>query len=367
MNKPTIYIIGTIFLLYLSSEALAADCNALLRLGYRNISESTGYEDQRTAQLRDFCSEKYDQASSSNKTQIEASYGLFSAGGAVTAENIRTTQDKVCDFSSNNSEGHRFKNDKSQTIYQGALDAWESCLKLQQKTLKISIDPTADLRAVTVQMLWPGAVPIEFQGVDIVDAGTASCIASVSGRKTFEATGDTSFKLNQKNVTLTCNRKLEPTGKNKDVFAKATRLTFKTEEGSFNVDLPPIYLTEIETKEISSILSELSKVKDQNIQLQTDVANLKNLRSSVECNSITGTASGHYPSAIATVPVDALLNGFVLVSGGCNVDKISSHNPAFLQSSKVGNSWVCRVGDPPNIPIDCTITATATFCRSIIK
>lgn len=329
------------------TPAVAADCNELLRLGYRNILETAGSNDQRAAYSRELCSERYETASSERKARIQASYKVFSGGAEGSDVQIKTEQQRMCDFTHSASSSTSTISSVSSNIHQGALNAWQKCLELQQRSLHVEIDPTDDLRAVTVQMTWKRPNSVEFTGVDITDAGTAECTATVpnmkSGNGLIKVAANTRFAIAQDTVTFTCNRVFKRVGEAE--AAKATRITFKTSEGAFNVDLPAIFLTEIETKEVRSIYNQLAELKAQSERISESLAT--QIAAQGETISRMHLQCNVYPqrsSSAACKEADELL---MSCTSGMNRGSFNYYptgsSPTSCDSKQAGTDWTAAI------------------------
>lgn len=80
----------------------------------------------------------------------------------------------------------------------------------------------------------------------------------------------------------------------------------------------------------------------------------------------SGTAM--YPRAVAAVPLDKQNQGYVRVSGGCEVSRAgyeSPHAEVMVQNSPDGEAgWRCKGADPAGLPNAAWAKASVTFCRA---
>lgn len=85
-------------------------------------------------------------------------------------------------------------------------------------------------------------------------------------------------------------------------------------------------------------------------------------RPKLECRTAVETSPiQRSPQATATIPPEAG-PGWVVTGGGCQTF-FNGHWPPVSQSMPSGNGWRCQGNDPPNIPLNFSISAYAVYCR----
>lgn len=342
-------------------SADAGDCNELLRLGYRNIEENSSAAMSRQFARADFCSEDYEKASADKKMKIEAAYGPFSGGAATSESNIRTAQKKVCWSKDESAESASSSSNKAVTIHDQALDAWNKCNALAAKQLATDVSLMADLAGVTVQMTWRGANSVRFTGLNVVGVGTrAACTVQTPALPKAEAAGpNTRFDLKaEATATFSCSREFnaKPAPKSAD----QVRLTFTTEVGSLDVDLPAVRLVQVPVVELAALAARVEQVEKKHSTLTNALSSL-----GIECHTASATSAvTPYSVAVATIPA-ADAQGATVVSGGCTTGLgKNGHNAILLESKPVANGWHCKSGDQANLSTPVATTATVVYCRA---
>ncbi|MGE3542194.1 MAG: hypothetical protein AB7N91_32865 [Candidatus Tectimicrobiota bacterium] len=262
----------------LSASVYAEDCNELLRLGFRNIHTTTSTHDSIASAFRSFCSETYRYASTAAQRQIDAAFKFlqYEIGGSTGfgSNTVEVTQEKFCDLGYTNSQYRDFKSSTAIEIHDRALEAWERCIALNARGLQTDIRPTADLTAVTVDLYWTGVAPAEFRGIDQPDIGKAVCSLTTEASPTaVRVTGNTRVPLTPQTATISCSRqhKVDANGVRS---ADRLRLTFKTNNGSFDVDMPPLNLHQGNGIDLQAIYEKLAQVQN-NINSQIAEVNFQ--------------------------------------------------------------------------------------------
>jgi len=298
-------LIGLYILFALIKLSHAADCNELIRLGIHNVYKSVDKHDSLATAYHHLCYENYESANTDRKKSMNASFSFlkyklgFGLGGESSL--TQTTQTKICEDKKIYNELNSYNSIESQQIYDGALNAWQNCLTMEQRGLKIDIRPTPTFSAISFDLHWTGSYAAEFLGLEQPDLGKAVCNVTSNKKRittTVKAGPRTKFPLTTKAATFVCKR-LMKTSHDGIKYSEATRLTIKTSDGSFDIDMPPLGLRQVSIAEMNNLYetmdtykSDLSKVNKkitfsrimENKRFQNQDAQIKSL---IEVNKFT--------------------------------------------------------------------------------
>lgn len=250
--------------------APAEDCNELIRLGLYNISNSVNVYDAQVAAYNHLCSESYSSSGSDKQKSQGINFGFLNIslgwnGSKGTALN-QTSWSRVCEDSDLRNQLYTYSSASSQQIADNALIAWQSCLAMKARGLRTDIRPTSNLTGVSFDLFWLGSSPAWFRGLDQPDIGQASCTVSIPGNTTAAgtktATSTTAFKLSAAAATFVCRRQMATLADNTQ-YSDALRLTVKTSDGSFDIDLPALGLRQVATVEMDDLYSRLASLEDR--------------------------------------------------------------------------------------------------------
>ena len=154
-------------------------CNALLKLGLYNVTQSSSSIDAQSLITSTFCSYDYSQISETDTSAlaIKAAYGLFSGGasGSVSKQDIITKQSSVCTSGFGSSKYIQNTSDYSKTVYQGSLDAWNKCQEIAAQNLSFNVQPSSTMQGVSVSISVPSGYDAWFYGVEQYGAGRSDC------------------------------------------------------------------------------------------------------------------------------------------------------------------------------------------------
>lgn len=240
-------ILASGLMTFLAAPVLAEDCNELIRLGLHNVQNSVSEHDSLTAAYRHFCEQSYESSSTARQGSLGISFGPLSFGGGAGSSLTQESWERICEDEDLRDELYSFESLQSETIYQGSLDAWERCLAMNARSLKTDIRPTSDLTAVSFDLYWTGSSKATFLGIDQPDLGQADCTVTTAGNTGLNAASvqpNTRFKLKTSAANFSCIR---DTMADDDgtLFSDALRLTVKTSDGSFDIDMPPLALRRV--------------------------------------------------------------------------------------------------------------------------
>ena len=267
-RKPAVALAAGGLLLIATSSSLAEDCNELIRLGLYNVQNSVSEHDSLTAAYRHFCQESYASSSSSRQGSMKASFSVLNifsiGGGGGSGSSLTQTQwERICEDESLREELYTYDSIQSQTIFQGSLDAWEQCLALNERGLKTDIRPTSDLTGVSFDLYWTGSSKADFLGIDQPDLGQAQCTVTTSGKNGLSAepvTPSSRLRLSSSAANFSCQRQLDALSDG-SLAAEALRLTVKTSDGSFDIDMPPLALRQVSIGEMDGIYDAVASLE----------------------------------------------------------------------------------------------------------
>ena len=267
-------IAGSLLLLA-TAPSHSDDCNELIRLGLHNVQNNVSVHDSLTAAYRLFCEASYSSSSSSRRSSMEASFSVFGffgigGGGGRSSSLTQTEWDKVCEDDDLREELYAYELLQSETIFQGSLDAWERCLSLNARGLETDIRPTSDSTGGSFDLYWTGSGKADFLGIDQPDLGPAECTVTTAGKNGLSAApvlADTQFKLSTKAANFSCMRSVHALSDG-TLGADALRLTVKTSDGSFDIDMPPLALRQVGIGEMDSIHERMAEISAINERLE---------------------------------------------------------------------------------------------------
>lgn len=232
----------------LSGTVLAGPemCNALLTNGLNNISKSCSHEEASSRAIATLCSESYESSSSNKRVSMQASASYLGFGGSlgrsISDAQMRVAQEKYCSSGFNEESYLKKSCDETQFINDNSLNAWTSCIDLNSRGLDFKMSSTPSLSGITISLLWKGSRQSLLQGIAQPDIGTAICKASVKQNNkwvSIEIGEATKLPLTTKYTNIVCKRNPE-VGSDGEVAYSPLRLTVKTDEGAFDVDLASV-------------------------------------------------------------------------------------------------------------------------------
>lgn len=134
-----------------------ADCDAILTHGLRNIElmESTNSVD--ALKFANHC--EFDQNQKSDDQVASAHVEIFGQGNGSGGYSRSSYQNDIkswCDLRRNQYSQGASVTAQSQTIHQGAVDAWSQCNKVNSESLRIEPIISADRRIVDIGVVYTG-------------------------------------------------------------------------------------------------------------------------------------------------------------------------------------------------------------------
>ena len=217
-------------------------CNALLKLGLYNVTQSSSSIDAQSLVTSTFCSYDYSQISetSSQAATIKAAYGLFSGGasGSTSRQEIITKQSQICTSGYDSSKYISTATAYSKTVYQGSLDAWNKCQAIAAQNLNFNVQPSSTMQGISVSISVPPGYDAWFYGVAQYGVGHSDC--SIFGTNgLLNVTASSPVKVNAASlVTISCARQMDRIGN--EFIADSQDLVFITSKDNLTVPLASI-------------------------------------------------------------------------------------------------------------------------------
>ena len=128
--------VGTVVLLQFGSVAAQEPCVALARVIVINQTSSFSYDEQKSVNKADFCSEKYSQNNKARAAQIEGAYMDISGGASGSESEIRTEQEKQCQGRYGEFWRAAIRSNEARTVSSDALNVIKACLVLNGQGIK---------------------------------------------------------------------------------------------------------------------------------------------------------------------------------------------------------------------------------------
>lgn len=275
-HNPFVYTILSLCILIPFSNTHAEDCNELIRLGIYNVYNTISEHDSLVTAYHQLCTEDIDKVSTEKKRGMSLAFEFLKIKIGPISGNYDTTlttdtQRKYCETIDTSNKLRTYDSVQSQQIYDGSLNAWQNCLAMQARGLKTDIRPTSTFSAVSFDLYWTGSVGAKFRGIDQPDLGKSNCIVTTtSGNKTVTQVvkSDTQFPLTTKASNFVCNRTIK-TEIDGTKYSDAMRLTIKTSDGSFDIDMPPLGFRRVSIPEINGLYNEVADLKTRLVTAET--------------------------------------------------------------------------------------------------
>lgn len=166
------------------TAAMAASCDAILTHGLRNISVSQGSEALVSAQYFNHCQKNLDQMSDNVMAQAAVEvFGYGSGSGGFNRQQTREKLEQWCTDNRSVAIQNRSSYQMSQTFYQGAVSAWESCVRLDSKDITINPIISPDGRTVDIGVVYRGATSSGVMLTGLVSEGFECSVTTPDGKK----------------------------------------------------------------------------------------------------------------------------------------------------------------------------------------
>jgi hypothetical protein len=277
--KKLAYLIFTCYAAIVSTVQ-ATDCNELIRLGLYNVRNTVDQHDSLVSAYNHLCNQSYNSSSSSRQGAMNFSFNFLKVGlglgGSSGSSLSQESWTSICTDTATQNKLYTYNSLNSQTIYDGSLNAWQNCVNLQARGLKTDIRPTSTFSGVSFDLYWTGSAPAKFRGIEQPDLGKANCtvtailpVNGVNTTVTQVVKANTQLNLTTKAANFVCNR-LMATAADGTKSSEATRLTIKTSDGSFDIDLPPLGLRRVSIPEINGLHDKITALESRIATAETN-------------------------------------------------------------------------------------------------
>lgn len=252
----------------LSFSSYAQECTDLARVIAR---ESERFADKNQVDIlntANLCSSEYENATSEQRAQIEASYGLFSGGAKGSSQQIKEMQKSRCESKYGREWRDRVTSTEIQKVSQTGADVVKACLNSRSFRL---IDLTIADEAIAASFRYNGAGETVLNGIIITPSDIAKCSVLHNGKtiSNLSEIPGTTLKSGE-TIALDCNRTATDVGEGRNSF-RGGLIGIATSAEVAQVPLisyssPPIYKSTAESlsKQIKSLQEELSSVRTFN-------------------------------------------------------------------------------------------------------
>lgn len=143
--------------LFVLSQSFAANCDAILTHGLRNISISKSDEALIATNYFNHCQKNFDTMTDEVMARAEVEiFGYGSGGGSFNRNQTRSRLEQWCTTNASSAQQNRSAYMESQTFYQGAVSAWESCVRLDSKDIAVTPVISPDRRTVDIGIVYRG-------------------------------------------------------------------------------------------------------------------------------------------------------------------------------------------------------------------
>lgn len=336
-------------------------CEAIIRSANYDEFSQTSKEQRYQLQRANFCIAEYSKADQSQQAQISASYGLFSGGAGATNTNISETQRNVCQ----NHYGEFWFNQEGfsdqRIVSLAAMDTVKACIDAFGKSL--TVEPTfgEDESSVVIAIHWGGLGNLTLNRV-IHSNEYVHC--SIDGADVDNLKGKSTIIEASSSKAVSCSRSKiteRIAGENVSCYPPA-QIAIDTKAAVVPINL-------FRHCDTDYLISKAQEVEKKVSTLEARLKTQEDRNSKLDCrqDSASSPVSG-YPR----VEVKVLQPGYKVVGGGCSVSNSDApgshpvnHNPPIIVNHPTPDGWLCRGGDPPNIPESWSITATVISCKSV--
>ena len=199
-------------------------CDSLIQHGLSNIAYSTDQSTYLNRLAYNFCKADYSSASNSEKHSLDVTYESFRGayGGAeMSASEFHSSQ---CTDLVQQVDVYSDQAVYAQTIYQGAVNAWNQCMTLALRQLETNLNVSPDQTVADISLRYGG--PGSNFTVNGVNAPNFKCTNS---GKTLDA--DENIAITSNSTSIHCERvfKTVSVGGADSQFFPAARITIETD------------------------------------------------------------------------------------------------------------------------------------------
>lgn len=150
-------IVGVLALVAGGKPAFSASCDAILTHGLRNISISKSEEALVATNYFNHCQKNFETMTDEVMARAEVEiFGYGGGGGSFNRSQTRARLEQWCTTNASTAQQNRSGYMESQTFYQGAVSAWESCIRLDSKDITVTPVISPDGRTVDIGIVYRG-------------------------------------------------------------------------------------------------------------------------------------------------------------------------------------------------------------------
>ncbi|WP_299659327.1 hypothetical protein [uncultured Psychromonas sp.] len=251
---------------FISSEAIANSCNAILKHGIRNIQISKGTESSVATKFFNHCHKDFNELDDRMMGNLEVEVFGYGGGGGNLSRDKRNK--RIIDWCKANKEisvSNSTSYQESQIIYADALSAWSNCNQLSADKVKITPYISPDARDVDISLKYTGSSTsgVKFYGVK--QKGFTCKILLPNG---VELKPDKSIspEITNEAISITCTRDQETTetidGQTYFVLGRGV-ITIQTASHPLQLFFPKEYSPSLPQQRASKLELEVNNLKKQ--------------------------------------------------------------------------------------------------------
>lgn len=241
-----------------------AACSSILTHGLRNIAIDQSDSALIAAKYEKNCGSDYSSKSDSQLIQAEAE--IFGYGSGSGSYNRARSEEKLktwCDKHENSLNRSSSSLSRSETFYQGAVDAWNRCIELNKQNLNFTPTISADRKTVDIGIVFTSNTKSGISFYGLVFEGFSCSAKSPSGEIDFP------YELKNEYVSINCRRnetEKRVIGEQEyDVLGRGT-ITIQTAGKPIQLFFPEEYYPAAPTKEITRLSR---KIEDRDLPVGT--------------------------------------------------------------------------------------------------
>jgi hypothetical protein len=277
-----------------------------------------------------------------------------------------SSQQKLSNFCKVFSEELKNNADKyvdTQLVSVEAVDAWRACVQLYGEG--VEFEPMVNTTQAAIKISKKTADPVDIEGIQYNENSLKCTVpnSDTSDKRAVASIDTTKRLLDGSSWSIRCDR--VPVSTQNEMKYLEADLTVYTSKGNFSLKVPPD--SEIGVQSSAAINKKLSV-------LESALSAQAKREPVMECRTSSLNSSWkRSPTATASMPADALRDGFKLVGGGCDLSGGEpgspggrAHNGPITASrpTDANDGWSCKAMDPPNIPLSYSVRAWAVYCKA---
>jgi hypothetical protein len=141
-----------------AGSAWSQNCDSIIVHGLRNVSVSQSEESSTALKYFNRCEVNVSSYTDEQLTSAEVEvFGYGSGGGTYSRAQREERINNWCQTNKDVALAHKSSLQSSQTIYQGAVSAWETCVRLASRDIQIIPIIAPDARTVDIGIVYKGS------------------------------------------------------------------------------------------------------------------------------------------------------------------------------------------------------------------